>query len=43
MRKKGNAPDGIQTYAVNLIQKISDPLGKNSDKNGKQVSEKIAN
>lgn len=38
-----NAEDGIETYAVNLIQKISDPLAKSNDKQAKQLNQKITN
>lgn len=38
-----NSQDGIETYAVNLIQKISDPLAKNNDRHAKQVNQKLTN
>lgn len=31
----------MENYAANLIQKISDPMGKNNDKQAKQLSKKM--
>jgi|688.fasta_scaffold420465_2 hypothetical protein len=38
-----NVQEGMENYAANLIQKISDPLGKNNDKQAKQLSKKMGN
>jgi hypothetical protein len=43
MKKKLAAQDGIETYAANIIQKISDPVGKGSHGHTKQLSNKINN
>jgi hypothetical protein len=41
IRKKMNVQDGMENYAVNLIQKMSDPATKKNEKNAKQLNSKI--
>ena len=43
MRKKIAVQDGIESYAADIIQKISDPLTKKTEKHTKELNKKIAN
>jgi hypothetical protein len=41
IRKKINVQDGMENYAVNLIQKMSNTTNKNNEKNAQQLNKKI--